>query len=204
MDVSFLAANTNTAASTLAVNGGTAIAIKKWGGAAALTGGEIVAGQLVRVVFDGTNFQMQSQSGSTNVFSTRATITDDVTVIFLGGGYPISLNTTAYRAPMPFAGTITSWNVICTPAVGTSGITIDLWKIAYTANTLPVLANSICNSGTCPNIAGGSNTTATGSTFTSWGTTSFSAGDVFAFSVTTAPTASTLCTMNLVVNRGPN
>jgi hypothetical protein len=59
--VIFKAAHANTGASTLAVNGGSAIAIFKQGGSTVLASGDIVAGQAVRVTFDGTNFQMQSQ-----------------------------------------------------------------------------------------------------------------------------------------------
>jgi hypothetical protein len=61
---SFKAANANTGASTLAVNGGAANNIYKWEGTTPLIGGEIVTGQIVRVIYDGTNFQMQSQSAS--------------------------------------------------------------------------------------------------------------------------------------------
>ncbi len=53
----FIAANANTGASTLAVDGGSAIAIKK-SGSTALASGDIVAGQAVEAVYDGTNFQM--------------------------------------------------------------------------------------------------------------------------------------------------
>jgi len=56
------ALNANTGASTLNV-AATAYPIKK-NGTAALTGGEIAAGQIVTVVFDGTNFQMQGGSGA--------------------------------------------------------------------------------------------------------------------------------------------
>jgi hypothetical protein len=55
--VVFKAANSNSGVSTLTVNGGSAIAIKKQG-TVALAGGEISAGQIIRVVFDGTNFQL--------------------------------------------------------------------------------------------------------------------------------------------------
>jgi hypothetical protein len=47
----------------MAVNGGSPIAIYKQGGMVALAAGDIVSGQMVRLGYDGTNFQMQSQSG---------------------------------------------------------------------------------------------------------------------------------------------
>jgi hypothetical protein len=61
--VVFLAAHTNTGASTLAVNGGSPIAIYKQGGMIALAAGDIVSGQMALLGYDGTHFQMQSQSG---------------------------------------------------------------------------------------------------------------------------------------------
>lgn len=55
--VMFMALNANSGASTLALNGGSATAIVK-SGSVALAGGEIAAGQIVLVVYDGTNFQL--------------------------------------------------------------------------------------------------------------------------------------------------
>ncbi len=55
--VLFKALHANTAASTLAVNGGAAKAITK-SGTTALAGGEIAAGQIMQVVYDGTQFQI--------------------------------------------------------------------------------------------------------------------------------------------------
>ena len=52
----FFAANANTGTSTLAVNGLTAQAIQKNG--IALEGGEIGSGDLVTVIYDGTQFQL--------------------------------------------------------------------------------------------------------------------------------------------------
>jgi hypothetical protein len=51
------AAHANTGASTLAVNGASAVAITKNGGTA-LSGGEISAGQIVFLVYDGTEYQL--------------------------------------------------------------------------------------------------------------------------------------------------
>lgn len=55
----FKVTNTNTGASTLAVNGLAATPIKKQV-SVALVGGELLAGQVVSVVYDGTNFQITS------------------------------------------------------------------------------------------------------------------------------------------------
>lgn len=63
--VFFFKANfTNTSAATLAVSGLAATPIKKIDGATALTGGEIVSGQLVLLQYDGTNFQMLSTTAT--------------------------------------------------------------------------------------------------------------------------------------------
>lgn len=56
--VVFKAANTNTGASTLAVNGGSTTAIKK-DGAVPLDAGDISSGQIVICIYDGTNWQAQ-------------------------------------------------------------------------------------------------------------------------------------------------
>jgi hypothetical protein len=55
-------ANANSGASTLAVNGGTATAIKKQG-STALASGDLSAGQIGVFVNDGTNFQLIGGSG---------------------------------------------------------------------------------------------------------------------------------------------
>jgi hypothetical protein len=67
----FLAAHTNTGASTLAVNGGSAIAIKKNGNSTALAAGDISANQIIRWVYDGTVFQIivPGSSGVTSLNS---------------------------------------------------------------------------------------------------------------------------------------
>lgn len=58
MVVHFKANTANTGACTLNVNGLGAVAIKKLGGTKDLSDDEIKAGQIVTVVYDGTNFQM--------------------------------------------------------------------------------------------------------------------------------------------------
>ncbi len=59
MEVTFKAGTANTGAATLAVNGLTATAITKFGSTALVTG-DILAGQVVKVVYDGTQFQIVS------------------------------------------------------------------------------------------------------------------------------------------------
>ena len=63
MPFTFSAANANTGASTLNINGLGAKTIKKHG-SVDLHAGDIQTGQVVTVAFDGTNFQMMSQEGN--------------------------------------------------------------------------------------------------------------------------------------------
>jgi hypothetical protein len=55
---SFLAAHANTGASTLAINGGTAIAITKNGNSTALASGDIAANQIIDWTYDGSVIQI--------------------------------------------------------------------------------------------------------------------------------------------------
>jgi len=70
-------AHTNTGASTIAVNGGSATAITK-NGTTALSGGELNAGQIVFLVSDGTEYQLvggaTSGGGSGTVTSVSLTV----------------------------------------------------------------------------------------------------------------------------------
>ena len=61
MLVSFKAGTANTGACTLAINGGSAIAIKKNVSDALLTG-DILQNQICTVIYDGTNFQLLSKT----------------------------------------------------------------------------------------------------------------------------------------------
>lgn len=71
----FIAAHANTGASTLAVNGGSAIPVKK-SVSTALASGDILLGQVVEVVYDGTNFQMMAGAGATlNTFAVVSAVT---------------------------------------------------------------------------------------------------------------------------------
>jgi hypothetical protein len=63
--ISFIAGNANTGASTLSLNGGTAVAIKANGNTTALPSGAITAGQVVDVTYDGTVWQMVVPVGIT-------------------------------------------------------------------------------------------------------------------------------------------
>lgn len=96
-------AHLNTGASTLAVNGGSATAIKK-NGTTALAGGELAAGQIAVFVDDGTNFQLIGGSGSGGGGFTQ--LTGDVTA---GPGSGSQAATLANTAVTP--GSYTNANV---------------------------------------------------------------------------------------------
>jgi hypothetical protein len=82
--VIFKAANTNTSAVTLSINGGTAKAVK-WQSTLALTGHEILANGLYEVVYDGAQWQLQGPT--LDPYDARAFgavgdgVTDDTTAL---------------------------------------------------------------------------------------------------------------------------
>lgn len=61
MEVNFVAGTANTGAATLAINGGSAIAIKK-NATEDLVTGDVVANQVLKVVYNGTNWQLISKT----------------------------------------------------------------------------------------------------------------------------------------------
>lgn len=62
--ITFIAAAANTGAATLALNGGSALAIKKAGGSADLAANDIRAGQIVEVGYTGTLYHLISAGGN--------------------------------------------------------------------------------------------------------------------------------------------
>lgn len=78
MEINFKAGTANTGACTLAVNGGSAIAIVK-NVSEALATGDILANQIVKVVYDGTNYQIVSNiQSSVPVVRTLTTVSTDI------------------------------------------------------------------------------------------------------------------------------
>lgn len=73
---SYVAVNANTGGATLNVNAKGAKTIVKWGGQSALVFGDIVAGQLVTVFFDGTNFQLAQPPSNFEVAGGRPLLTN--------------------------------------------------------------------------------------------------------------------------------
>lgn len=170
--VTFKTASTNTGAATLAVNGLTATAIKKQG-STALSSGDLQSGQIVTVIYDGTNFQIIGDGGG------ASTTTSSIEFIIDGGGSTI---TTGIKGDLeiPFAATITAATLL---ADQSGSIVVNIWKNTY-ANYPPVVGNKITASAP-PTIS--SATKAQDTTLTGW-TTSISAGDTLRFNVDSVTT----------------
>ena len=64
MQINFNVANTGSA--TLAVNGGAALTIKKWGKTSNLASGDLQAGHWISATYDGTYIQSEGQLGNAN------------------------------------------------------------------------------------------------------------------------------------------
>ena len=100
--VSFEAANTNTGAATIAVDSIAATAIVAPGGDA-LQGGEIIAGRVYDIVYDGTQFQLMSTSAPPSLElggSSAVDLTDSNNVlnVGMGSGAHIAMDTNDIQA----------------------------------------------------------------------------------------------------------
>lgn len=93
----FKATNTNTTTSTINVNALGVKTIKKLNGATNLAAGDIVAGQLVQIQYDGTNFQMESPVGVAPVTSATLLSTLGIGGNGIDGTVVISGNTSLSR-----------------------------------------------------------------------------------------------------------
>lgn len=127
-EVVFVAANTNTGASTVAVNGGSATPIKKNDGATALAAGDITAGQLVTLKFDGTNWQMiaPSAAGAT----TLASLTD------------VSFSSLADQDLLTWNSSTSKWNNI-TRANALPSFTGDVSNVAAATTVVAIQGNPV-------------------------------------------------------------
>jgi len=72
--IQFKADVANTGIATLAVNGATAAAIKKWGGAGNLIANDLLAGHWISATFDGTYWQLEGQLGNANATQLNGTL----------------------------------------------------------------------------------------------------------------------------------
>lgn len=132
------AANANTTASTLAVNGGSALAIKKLHDQD-LVSGDIEAGQIFEVVYDGSLYQMLSQ---TAVSPGAGTVTSVAGAGLATGTVTTTGNITVTAAVQADMEAATSTTTAVTPAVvknhpgivkawGLSNATLSALTIGY-------------------------------------------------------------------------
>lgn len=126
--VSFVAGHTNTTASTVNVNSLGVIAIKKLG-SLALVAGDIVAGMLVLLQYDGTNFQMLNPVGGT----INATLSTDTT---LGGGSPSDILVPSQKAVKAYVDAIGFGSWAGATADGSAHqVTADGFLVGYMTST---------------------------------------------------------------------
>lgn len=123
----------------------------------------------------------------------KRTVNDGKTlgIVIDGGGSAISTGVKGYL-PVPFNCTITGWTIL---ADQTGSCVLDVWKDTY-ANHPPTIADVITASDK-PTLSAATKSTST--TLTGW-TKMVTAGDVLAFSVTSA-SAVTRVTLTISVNR---
>ncbi len=143
MIVNFKANTANTGAATLNVNGLGAKTILKTNDTA-LDDNDIEAGQIVTVVYDGTNFQMQSQtansaSGGGSAASQAQMEAASATTVYSSPGrqqyhpgHPKAWVCWAWSAGVPTIGT--SYNVASLDDVGTGDVRINFTTAFSTAN----------------------------------------------------------------------
>lgn len=115
---------TNTGALTLAVNGASAANVKKFGGASALSAGDIISSVYYPLVFDGTNWEVQSYAATSFPVSAK---TSNYTV-------------TAANSGTHFDNTGAAGEVDFTLPAAASGL--NYCFSVYAAQTLKVIANT--------------------------------------------------------------
>lgn len=115
--VVFKAAHANTGASTLAVNGGAAKSLVKKANQA-LVAGDILAGQIIEAVYDGTNFQI-SGNGSTG--------SSPVVIGFVINNGAVGNNVGAMLQPAR-AGTISKCAIVTKSSDGLTGLTFRIMQ----------------------------------------------------------------------------
>jgi hypothetical protein len=185
---------TNTGAATLNVDQLGAVAVKKWDGTTALTAGDVVAGELYPVWYDGTVFRLMfnpaagtSASAITSGTLANAQLSDAIRMqpysIAIGGtGSVIAAAENKGYVVVGAACAIGGWALTAEPA-GSIAIEIDrsnagipaVTTNSITASANPSLSSAQYRSGTCP------------ADCTGW-TTALAANDVLGFYVTSAST----------------
>jgi len=121
-EILFKADVANTGAATINVDSSSAAAVKKQGGGTALIANDFLAGQWVVLIFDGTNWQMQGQTGNASAGGGVSSFSGDT-----GGLY--CSNSSSTGAVTCTAATQTAGSVLvgsttnAAPAPGASAVT---------------------------------------------------------------------------------
>jgi hypothetical protein len=157
---SFKAANTNTTTSTLNVNALGAKTINKLNGATALAVGDIVAGQIVTVEYDGTVFQMISPAATTvelvaeaypagNGAAITGIVVSQVAASFTAGA-SITIGKPVVVLPFPAA------NVLLDTKLSGTGTAANTFTQAFSvaSNSNRILVVAVTSQGTSVHISG--------------------------------------------------
>jgi hypothetical protein len=132
----------------------------------------------------------------TPMLSTGAGLVEKIAVAnFDGGSSALSASNPTHQVVYllsPFAATITGYQISCPGNIGgtTNNLIFDVWDVAYSADTLPTVANSMCAAGTKPQLTYGAHSLVQAAFACSTATT-VAAGDSLAITIGTYPTTAT-------------
>jgi hypothetical protein len=168
----FKANTANTGAATINFNSLGAKTIKSVAGGVTtdLSDNQIRVGQVVELVYDGTNMQMISPTGNQITRALSFTFGDPA-----GSALSAGSTTTVYIA-VPFSCTVAAWNIL----VDGGTATVKFWKKA-SGTAIPTSSDSINTSG----VSISTGTAVRSTTLSDFTTTSISANDILAANITT-------------------